>query len=67
MLAQRFRGEVKRLQKDPHPGVRAAALHVLAGLTVGLRFQLGSDERCWAARKPRTAVLNAPGTSKWGR
>jgi hypothetical protein len=27
-LYERFRGEVKRLQKDPHPGVRAAALHV---------------------------------------
>lgn len=25
---ERFRGEVKRLQKDPDPGVRAAALHV---------------------------------------
>jgi hypothetical protein len=25
---ERFRGEVKRLQKDPDPRVRAAALHV---------------------------------------
>ena len=25
---ERFRSEVKRLQKDPDPGVRAAALHV---------------------------------------
>jgi len=25
---ERFRGEVKRLQKDPSPRVRAAALHV---------------------------------------
>jgi hypothetical protein len=27
-LYERFRGEVKRLQKDPDPAVRAAALHV---------------------------------------
>jgi hypothetical protein len=27
-LYERFRGEVRRLQKDPDPGVRAAALHV---------------------------------------
>ena len=27
-LYERLRSEVKRLQKDPHPGVRAAALHV---------------------------------------
>src|SRR6266851_3085642 len=27
-LYERFRGEVKRLKKDPDPGVRAAALHV---------------------------------------
>jgi hypothetical protein len=27
-LYERFRGEVKRLQKDPDPGVRATALHV---------------------------------------
>ena len=27
-LYERFRGEVKRLQKDPDPRVRAAALHV---------------------------------------
>jgi hypothetical protein len=25
---EQFRGEVRRLQKDPDPGVRAAALHV---------------------------------------
>ncbi len=27
-LYERFRSEIKRLQKDPDPGVRAAALHV---------------------------------------
>lgn len=27
-LYERFRGEVKRLQKDPDPAVRDAALHV---------------------------------------
>jgi hypothetical protein len=27
-LHERFRGEVKRLQKDPDPAVRAATLHV---------------------------------------
>jgi hypothetical protein len=25
---EQFRGEIKKLQKDPDPGVRAAALHV---------------------------------------
>ncbi len=28
LVYERFRGEVKRLQKDPSPQVRAAALHV---------------------------------------
>ena len=28
VVYERFRGEVKRLQKDPSPRVRAAALHV---------------------------------------
>jgi hypothetical protein len=28
LLYERFRGEVQRLQKDPSPRVRAAALHV---------------------------------------
>jgi hypothetical protein len=28
LVYERFRGEVKRLQKDPSPRVRAAALHV---------------------------------------
>ena len=45
VVYERFRGEVKRLQKDPSPRVRAAALHVTAssGVADNSRYALLTD------------------------
>jgi hypothetical protein len=40
---EHFRGEVKRLQKDPDPGVRAAALHVERDACDIERIEAGLD------------------------
>jgi hypothetical protein len=54
-LYERFRTEVKRLQKDPHPGVRAAALHAehnaceIEAIDTGLDR---ADEQGWCYSDP---------------
>jgi len=58
---EQFRGEVKRLQKDPDSGVRAAALHVErdaceiemieAGLDQASEPGLGYSDADWVRKK----------------
>jgi len=43
---ERFRGEVKLLQKDPSPRVRAAALHVEQDACLIEELDARLDRRC---------------------
>ena len=43
LVYERFRGEVKRLQKDPSPRVRVAALHVEQDACVIDEIEAGLD------------------------
>ena len=54
-LYERFRGEVKRLQKDPDPRVRAAALHVERDACEIETIEAGldrADEQGWRYSDP---------------
>lgn len=44
LVYERFRGEVRRLQKDPSPQVRAAALHVEQDACLIEELEAGLDQ-----------------------
>jgi hypothetical protein len=50
-VRERFRGEVRRLQKDPSPRVRAAALHVEQDACLIEQLEANLGRRCYGKNR----------------